>query len=303
LDRLSSRQPVFALRDSLAAVSAKDRGAVLISGSSTGIGRASALRLDRAGFQVFAGVRNRGDAESLEDEASDRLEPVILDVTDEVTIAATAERIRQVTGGRLAGLVNNAGIAKGGPIEALAIDDLRHQLEVNLIGQVAVTQAMLPMIRAARGRVVFMSSIGGKVALPYISPYAASKHAIEAVGDSLRREMHPFGVQVSLVEPGAVATPIWDKGSNEAAELRERASAEQIEAYGPVLDRFEKLFIETGRSGVPPDDVADAVEHALTAAKPKTRYLIGRQAKIRAAVARYLPDRFLDRGVARQLGG
>jgi NAD(P)-dependent dehydrogenase (short-subunit alcohol dehydrogenase family) len=280
-----------------------ERGAVLVTGSSTGIGRACAMRLDRAGFGVFAGVRNRGDAESLEAEGSDRLEPVIIDVTDEGTIAATADRVEQVTGGRLAGLVNNAGIAKGGPIEALSIADLRHQLEVNLIGQVAVTQAMLPMIRAERGRVVFISSIGGKVALPYVSPYAASKHGIEAVGDSLRREMAQFGVHVSLVEPGAVATPIWDKGSNEAAELRERATPEQVEAYGPVMERFEKLFIEAGRSGVPPDDVADAVEHALTASKPKTRYLIGRQAKIRAAVARYLPDRFLDRGIARQLGG
>ncbi len=280
-----------------------ERGAVLVTGSSTGIGRACAIRLDRAGFGVFAGVRNRGDAESLEAEGSDRLEPVIIDVTDEGTIAATADRVEQVTGGRLAGLVNNAGIAKGGPIEALSIDDLRNQLEVNLIGQVAVTQAMLPMIRAARGRVVFISSIGGKVALPYVSPYAASKHGIEAVGDSLRREMAQFGVHVSLVEPGAVATPIWDKGSNEAAELRERATPEQVEAYGPVIERFEKLFIEAGRGGVPPDDVADAVEHALTASKPKTRYLIGRQAKIRAAVARYLPDRFLDRGIARQLGG
>jgi NAD(P)-dependent dehydrogenase (short-subunit alcohol dehydrogenase family) len=280
-----------------------ERGAVLVTGSSTGIGRASAIRLDRAGFRVFAGVRNRGDAESLEAEASGRLEPVIIDVTDEGTIAATAERIEQVSGGRLAGLVNNAGIAKGGPIEALSIDDLRNQLEVNLVGQVAVTQAMLPMIRAARGRVVFISSIGGKVALPFLSPYAASKHGIEAIGDSLRREMMPFGVRVSLIEPGAVATPIWDKGSNEAAELRERATPEQIEAYGPVIDRFEKLFIEAGRGGVPPDDVADAVEHALTAQRPKTRYVIGREAKIRGAVARYLPDRFLDRAVARQLGG
>jgi NAD(P)-dependent dehydrogenase (short-subunit alcohol dehydrogenase family) len=284
-------------------VANSDRGAVLISGSSTGIGRASALRLDRKGFQVFAGVRNRGDAESLEAEGSDRLEPVILDVTDEGTIEATRERIDHVTGGRLAGVVNNAGIARGGPVEALSIDDLRHQLEVNLVGQVAVTQAVLPMIRAAKGRIVFVSSIGGKVALPYLSPYAASKHGIEAVGDSLRREMMQFGVGVSLIEPGAVATPIWEKGSDQASELRERATAEQVELYGTVMDRFEKLFIEAGNSGVPADKVADAVEHALTAEKPKTRYLIGRQAKVRAALARYLPDRFLDRGIARQLGG
>jgi NAD(P)-dependent dehydrogenase (short-subunit alcohol dehydrogenase family) len=274
---------------------------VLISGSSTGIGRACALRLDRAGFRVFAGVRNRGDAESLDAEGSDRLEPVILDVTDEGTIDATRERIEQVTGGRIAGLVNNAGIARGGPVEALSIDDLRRQLEVNLIGQVALTQAMLPMIRAEHGRVVFISSIGGKVALPYLSPYAASKHAIEAVGDSLRREMMPFGVEVSLVEPGAVATPIWAKGSDQASELRERATPEQVDLYGTVMDRFEKLFVEAGHSGVPADRVANAVEHALTANKPKTRYLIGREAKIRAAIARYLPDRFLDRGIARTL--
>jgi NAD(P)-dependent dehydrogenase (short-subunit alcohol dehydrogenase family) len=284
-------------------VSDVDRGAVLISGSSTGIGRACALRLDRAGFRVFAGVRNRGDAESLDAEGSERLEPVILDVTDEGTIEATRERIEQETGGRLAGLVNNAGIARGGPVEALSIDDLRHQIEVNLIGQVAVTQELLPMIRSARGRVIFISSIGGKVALPYLSPYAASKHGIEAVGDSLRREMMPFGVDVALIEPGAVATPIWDKGSDQADELRERATSEQIELYGPVMERFAKMFVEAGQSGVPADQVADAVEHALTSEKPKTRYLIGRQAKIRAAIARYLPDRFLDRGIARQLQG
>jgi NAD(P)-dependent dehydrogenase (short-subunit alcohol dehydrogenase family) len=284
-------------------VSVEDRGAVLVTGSSTGIGRACALRLGRAGFNVFAGVRNRGHAESLEAEGSDRLEPVILDVTDDVTIAATVERIEQVTGGRLAGLVNNAGIAMGGPIEALSVDDLRQQLEVNVIGQVAVTQAVLPMIRAARGRVVFMGSIGGRIALPYVSPYAASKHAIEAVGDSLRREMMSFGVAVSIVEPGAVATPIWDKGGQEAARLRERATPNQIKTYGPVLERFEQLFIEAGKEGVPPDQVAKAVEHALTAERPKTRYVVGRDAKIRAAIRRYLPDRFLDRAIARRMGG
>jgi NAD(P)-dependent dehydrogenase (short-subunit alcohol dehydrogenase family) len=278
-----------------------DRGAVLVTGSSTGIGRACAMRLDRAGFSVFAGVRNRGDAESLEADGSDRLEPVIVDVTDEGTIEATRARIEEVTGGRLAGLVNNAGIARGGPVEALSMDALRQQLEVNLVGQVAVTQAMLPMLRAARGRVVFVSSIGGIVALPYLSPYAASKHGIEAVGDSLRREMMPFGVHVSLVEPGAVATPIWDKGSDQVDELRERATPEQLEAYGPVMERFEKLFIEAGRGGVAPEKVADAIEHALTASKPKTRYLIGRDAKLRAAIARFLPDRFLDRGIARTI--
>jgi NAD(P)-dependent dehydrogenase (short-subunit alcohol dehydrogenase family) len=284
-------------------MSADDRGAVLISGSSTGIGRASALRLDRAGFRVFAGVRNRGDAEPLEVAGSERIEPVILDVTDEATIDATRERIDQVTGGRLAGLVNNAGIAMGGPVEALSLDELRQQLDVNVIGQVAVTQAMLPMLRAARGRVVFMSSIGGRVALPYLSPYAASKHAVEAVGDSLRREMMPFGVEVSIVEPGAVATPIWGKGGDRAADLIARATPEQLETYGGVMERFQRLFIEAGAQGSPPDRVAEAVEHAMTADRPKTRYLVGRDAKVRATMGRYLPDRFLDRGIARRFRG
>jgi NAD(P)-dependent dehydrogenase (short-subunit alcohol dehydrogenase family) len=284
-------------------MSGEHRGAVLISGSSTGIGRACALRLGRAGFAVFAGVRSRSDAESLQAEGSELLEPVILDVTDEGTIAATRERIEEVTAGRLAGLVNNAGVGVGGPIEAVALDDLRRQLEVNVTGQVAVTQAMLPMIRAARGRVVFMASIGGRVALPYLAPYSASKHAVEALGDSLRREMMPFGVEVSIVEPGAVATPIWDKGSEQIAQVRDEATPEYMQLYGESMEKFEQLFIDAGRGGVPPEEVAKAVEHALTARRPKTRYLVGRDARVRAIMRKYMPDRFLDRGIARQLGG
>lgn len=184
-----------------------DGGAVLVTGSSTGIGRATAARLDRAGFSVFAGVRNRGDAEALEAEASDRLEPVILDVTDEATILATRERIDQVTGGRLHGLVNNAGVVVGGPVETMDLDALRRQLEVNLVGQVAVTQQMLPLLREAGGRVVLMSSVGGRMSLPYLSAYHASKFALEAIGDALRMEAKPFGVGVSLVEPGSIRTP------------------------------------------------------------------------------------------------
>jgi NAD(P)-dependent dehydrogenase (short-subunit alcohol dehydrogenase family) len=284
-------------------VSEQARGAVLISGSSTGIGRACALRLDRAGFAVFAGVRNRSDAESLSAEASERLEPVTLDVTDEVTIAATRERIDDVAGGRLAGLVNNAGIGVGGPIEALALDDLRRQLEVNVTGQVAVTKAMLPMIRAARGRVVFMAGILGRVALPYLAPYSASKHAVEALGDSLRREMMPFGVEVSIVEPGAVATPIWDKGNEQIAQFRDRAAPEQTELYGERIDRFGELSVKIGRQGGPPEAVAKAVEHALTARRLKTRYLVGRDARMQAVMRKYMPDRLLDRGMARTMGG
>jgi NAD(P)-dependent dehydrogenase (short-subunit alcohol dehydrogenase family) len=274
-------------------------GAVLVTGSSSGIGRSTALRLDRAGFQVFAGVRKRGDAESLADE---RLEPVILDVTDEGTIAVTAERIEQVTGGRLAGLVNNAGVAIAAPIETLQLDELRRQLEVNVTGQIAVTQAFLPQIRAATGRVVLIASIGGRMSLPYLSPYHASKFALEAIGDSLRMEMRPFGVQVSIVEPGSIATPFWGKGTDQVDAVLASMSAEQRELYSEAVHAAVEASRKAEQRGISPDKVARAVEHALTASRPKTRYLVGVDARAQAMLRKYLPDRLLDRAVARELG-
>jgi NAD(P)-dependent dehydrogenase (short-subunit alcohol dehydrogenase family) len=283
-------------------VSGNDHGAVLITGSSSGIGRASALRLDRAGFQVFAGVRKRGDAESLAEEGSNRLEPVILDVTDESTIQVTAERIQQVTGGSLAGLVNNAGIAVAAPIETLDLDQLRNQLEVNLTGQVAVTQAFLPLIRAARGRVVLIASIGGRMSLPYLSPYHASKFALEAVGDSLRQEMRPFGVDVSIIEPGSISTPFWGKGTDQVDAVLEAMTPQQREIYSDAVHAAVRASQKAERRGIPPDKVARSVEHALTARRPKTRYLVGIDARIQATLRKWLPDRLLDRGVSRELG-
>lgn len=279
-----------------------ERGAVLVTGASTGIGRATALHLDSLGFRVFAGVRKRGDAESLDEEGSDRLEPVMIDVVDEGMIEVTRERIADVTGGRLAGLVNNAGVAVAGGVEVVPLEDLRRQLEINVVGQVAVTQAFLPMIRAARGRVVFMSSIGGRMSIPYLSPYGASKHAVEAVGDSLRGEMRRFGVEVSIVEPGSIDTPIWAKGQRQAPVLRGSLTPEQIELYGEAIDTFTEAARKQGEKGVPPLEVAKVVEHALTAAKPKTRYVVGREAKAQAVMKRVLPDRLIDRLVARELG-
>ncbi|MEK6276523.1 MAG: SDR family oxidoreductase [Actinomycetota bacterium] len=278
-----------------------DRGAVLVTGSSTGIGRASALRLDRAGFQVFAGVRKRGDAESLAEEGSDRLEPVILDVTDEGTIEVTAERIEQVTGGRLAGLVNNAGVVIAAPIETLDLDELRRQLEVNVTGQVAVTQALLPQIRAAKGRIVLIASIGGRMALPYLSPYHASKFALEAVGDSLRMEMRPFGVEVSIVEPGSIATPFWGKGNEQVDGVLESMTPEQREIYTDAVTAALEASRKAEQRGISPDKVAKAVERALTASRPKTRYLVGVDARAQAVLRKYLPDRLLDRAVASQM--
>lgn len=277
------------------------RGAVLVTGSSTGIGKACALRLDRAGFQVFAGVRKRGDAESLEAEGSERLEPVILDVTDEGTIETTAARIEEVTGGRLAGLVNNAGVVVVAPIETLDLDDLRRQLEVNVTGQVAVTQAFVPQIRAARGRIVLMASIGGRMSLPYLSPYHASKFALEAIGDSLRMEMSPFGVKVSIVEPGSIATPFWGKGTEQVDGVLESMTPEQRDLYRDAVHAAVEASRKAEQRGISPDKVAEAVEHALTAARPKTRYLVGIDARAQAILRKYLPDRLLDRAVASQM--
>lgn len=278
------------------------RGAVVVTGSSTGIGRACALHLDRLGFRVFAGVRIPDDGERLRADASGPLEPLILDVTDSAHVSRAAERIAEATERRLAGLVNNAGIGVGGPLELLPLSDFRHQIEVNLIGQVAVTQAFIPALRRARGRIVFISSIGGLVATPYMSPYHASKFGVEAVGDVLRQELRRFGVQVSIVEPGSIATPIWDKGRATAKTIRGNLSAEGQELYGESLARTEELLTQTAGRGAPPEKVAKVVAHALTARRPRTRYLVGADARAMATLKKLLPDRLRDRLVARATG-
>lgn len=277
-------------------------GAVVVTGSSSGIGRATALALAERGFHVFAGIRKPEDGEALVAAASGELEPLELDVTDAGQISAAAERVREATGGRLAGLVNNAGIVAGaGPIEGVDVDELRRQLEVNVVAQVAVTQAFLAMIRAAQGRVVLVSSIGGRMALPYISGYNASKHALEAIGDSLRQEMRQFGVGVSIVEPGSVATPFWEKGLAQAPQARAGLGGELESLYGDDLDRAEAASEKAAARGIPPERVAEAIVHALTASRPKTRYLVGTDAKIQAAVRKVVPDRGFDRLIAREL--
>ena len=182
----------------------------------------------------------------------------------------------------------------------MPLDEYRRQLEVNVIGQIAVTQAFLEMIRAARGRVVFISSIGARGGLAYLSPYNASKAAISAVGDSLRQEMRQFGVGVSVIEPGSIATEIWGKGIESAPALREALGPEMNELYGERLDRLEALAVKTGARGLPPDTVFAAVEHALTAEKPKARYTIGREAKIQRAARALLPASAFDRIVERE---
>jgi NAD(P)-dependent dehydrogenase (short-subunit alcohol dehydrogenase family) len=225
-----------------------------------------------------------------------------IDVTDADQIAAARDALGDEP---LAGLVNNAGIAVASPLEFIPIDRLRQQLEINLIGQVAVTQAFLPALRRARGRIVNVSSIGGRVALPLVSPYNASKFALEGVSDSLRRELRPQGVDVILIEPGGVKTPIWGKASQLADEmLADGMPAEADRLYGRMI---EAVRAQTARiaqeTGIEPQEVAEAIGTALTASRPRARYLVGRDAKIRGAMARILPDRVMDRLIGRALGG
>ena len=276
------------------------KGFVLVTGTSSGIGEACTRHLAGLGFNVFAGVRKQEDAERM---AGDRIEPVIIDVTDDASVAAAAQTIGTATGSAgLSGLVNNAGIAVAGPLEFIDIGEFREQLEVNVTGVLRTTQAMLPALRKARGRIVNISSIGGRVAVPMVGPYAASKFALEGMSDSLRRELRPWGMHVSLIEPGAVATPIWDKGVDQAVELERDAPPEVRERYGEVIDAIRKQSEKNRTEGVPPQEVAEAVAHALTADKPKTRYLVGRDAKTRAPVAAILPDRVMDAAIARAIG-
>ncbi len=273
--------------------------AVVVTGASSGIGEACARRLARGGFKVFAGVRNEQDGERLRSPDGGGIVPLRIDVVDADSIAAAAREVtKALGGGGLAGLVNNAGIAVPAPLEFQPIEDFRHQLEVNVVGQVAVTQAFMPLLRTARGRIVFVGSIGGRVAVPLIGAYAASKFALEGVSDVLRRELRPWGMHVSIIEPATIATPIWDKGVGSADALIERMGPQAAERYGPLIATVRTASAQGARNGLPPDAVAKDVEHALTAKRPRTRYLVGREAKSRGALARYLPDRFMDAAIA-----
>jgi NAD(P)-dependent dehydrogenase (short-subunit alcohol dehydrogenase family) len=254
----------------------------LVTGASSGIGQACAVQLASAGWRVLAGVRRAGDA-------PEGTEEVLLDVTVPEQIRAAAGLVDQ-----LDGLVNNAGIAIAAPVEFVPPEELRHQLEVNLVGQVAVTQAFLPALRRTRGRIVFMGSIAGRSALPFLSPYAASKHALEALADSLRLELRPFGIHVSIVEPGTIKTAIWARSAKRADELIAGSDGELGELYGERIAAFREIALKRGAAGAPAEKVAKVVLEALTAERPHTRYLIGRDARLRAGFER-LPDRLRDR--------
>lgn len=277
--------------------------AVLVTGASSGIGEACAIALDQLGYLVFAGVRRTEDAERLRQEASQRLTPLMLDVTDTDSITAAAYVIRDAVGASgMAGLVNNAGIVVAGPLELLPIDQLRRQFDVNVFGQIAVMQAVLPLLRLAQGRIVMMSSISGRVAAPYIGPYAASKHALEALSDSLRLELRRWGIRVSLVEPGNVKTPIWERSRAKAQQMFQQMPAEGHELYDVDLQAVQAYTEQAAHGGMPVERVVRAVVHALTDRRPKARYPVALETSVSLQVLKFLPVGLRDWLVRREMG-
>lgn len=273
--------------------------AVVITGASTGIGAACALDCAGRGMTVFAGVRDPLAGEALAAKGGSLLIPITLDVTDERSITRSVEVVQRVIGeGGLGGLVNNAGIVIGSPLEVIPLPQLRKQLEVNVIGQIAVTQAFLPLLRRGRGRIVNMGSIAGRATIPLLGPYSASKFALEALTDALRMELQPWGIQVSIIEPGAIATPIWEKSAREAEDIEALVSKEAKALYGEAVIQIRKAIAQAAQRAIPPEAVVRAVHHALTASRPHTRYLVGSDARLRAWMVKWLPDRVQDRVLA-----
>jgi NAD(P)-dependent dehydrogenase (short-subunit alcohol dehydrogenase family) len=248
---------------------------------------------------VIAGVRQKENGLALQKQASSRLKVVQLDLTDQSQVEECAHQVRELVGEKgLAGLVNNAGVAVAAPLEFIPLDELRHQLEVNLVGHVALTQALMPCLRQARGRIINISSIGGRLAGGMIGAYHASKFALEAVCDTLRVELKPWGIEVISIEPGAIATPIWETSQARADKLLERMPSQVSELYAGPIARTRASAVNAAREGLAPERVAEVIERALTAARPRTRYLVGRDAWFAGNIIAHLPDRLRDRLLA-----
>lgn len=275
---------------------------VVVTGSSTGIGWGISKVLVGKGFRVFGSVRKPADGERLQKEFGPAYVPVVFDITDEAAVARGAEQVAAALGGdTLSGLVNNAGIAVAGPLLYLKLDEFRHQIEVNLTGQLIVTQAFAPLLGADRsrngapGRIVMISSVGGKNASPFVGPYSASKFALEGMSESLRRELMIFGIDVIVIAPGAVATPIWDKADQ--VDVTQYANT----PYAGPLNGVKDYMITNGKKGLPPEKLGEAVHMALTTAKPKVRYTVTPD-PVQNFMVNTLPKRMVDNMIAGQLG-
>ncbi len=274
--------------------------AVLITGASTGIGRATVERLTKDGTRVFAAVR---DLSTVADHPL--VTPVRLDVTSDAEAKAAADLVRSSLGAsKLRGIVNNAGIGIGGPLEFIDLDEVRRQFEVNFFGQIAVTQAFIPILREQGPpdpRIVFTGSIGSRVAAPFVAPYAASKHALRGMAESLRRELLPWGFRVAVLEPATVSTPIWDKAADEVTATVEALPPRGRELYGAAIESVHNLVAGAGESGIAPSVVADAAHHALFSRRPKAEYLVGTEARMMSAASTLLPYRVFDQLVIREM--
>ncbi len=274
-------------------MAAEEPRSVVVTGASSGIGAACARYLDEKGFRVFATVRKQSDGDEIAALGSSRLEPLLLDVSDAKSIAAAAQTVDAGLKGRgLAGLVNNAGVSVDVPLECVDIGVLRHQLEVNAIGPVAVTQAFLPLLRRARGRVVNVSSVNGRVASPFSGPYCMSKFALEAFTDCLRQELAGWGMHVACVEPGAIDTVMWDKGRED--DWSAEASKPELELYGEGYQAFRRFSERNAAGAISCDAVSRAIFHALSARRPRTRYLVGTDARLYGRLSQICPDRLVD---------
>ncbi|HZO93152.1 MAG TPA: SDR family oxidoreductase [Candidatus Baltobacteraceae bacterium] len=273
--------------------------AVLVTGASSGIGEDAARALARRGFVVYAGVRNDADAARVA-TLHENVRPVLLDVTDATQIAAAAQVVRE-RGVPLRALVNNAGVPVAGPLEYLPVEDLRRQFEINVVGQLAVTQAMLPFLRATRGRLVFIGSASGRITAPFLGPYSASKFALRALTDALRLELRTAGIAVSLIEPGSVKTPIWRKGRESRESLLTRLPAEAHERYGAALEKLFAATMHEEQRAMPVETVTAAVVAAITSANPRANAILGAAAKAGAVLA-MLPIPLRDRAIRASVG-
>ena len=275
----------------------------LVTGASTGIGRAAVKVLTGHGWRVFAGVRKAADADSLRREFGDKVTSLLFDVTDAEAIKAAAGEVRAALAGRtLTGLVNNAGMALGGPLAHQPVEQIRQVFEVNVLGPVTVSQAFIPLLGADRsltggpGRIVNITSVAGKLAAPFLGDYAMSKHALEAFSESLRRELIVYGIDVIAIGPGAVVTPIWDKAEN--ADEASYAATD----FAAALKTFKDYFIAEGRKGLPAERIGEAIHHALTVAKPRVRYAVVPNRFFNWTLPMTLPKRVVDRLLAKRLG-
>ncbi len=266
---------------------------VFITGASTGIGHDAALRMSGRGWSTFGGVRTDVDADRLIEDSEGRITPVRCDITDPHQIATAADEVLSRTGGSLTGLVNNAGVARPGPLEFLEVDRLREQLEVNVVGQLAVTQAFIAALRNEGGRIVNVGSVSGMVGAAGIGAYAMSKFALEAFNDVLRRELAPWKISVSIIQPGSIDTPIWGKALTASHPMLDTLDRGRRTLYGPLLESLAREAAVPKTT--PVSDVSDAIEHALVDRRPKTRYVIGSSARWITVLRRVLPDRGLDR--------